>query len=274
MLESYHLYDEYYDYHSKLNSHLYSDRLIYTRDVTVFKNDSAIPAKLPRENWFHVDVITCAAPYLGSSKYTNPTVLRHLFRTRIKNILEAALDNQVETIVLGAFGCGAFKNPVRLVAEEFKSVIESGQYCKRFKNIVFAIKKRSEKDFGENYWTFAKVLGFSLLVNCLTYDLPEVLLPTGKVIKKATAGFCHLPADKTIEDVKDLTLAGEGFPDTSFNKIPRALKNNTNSLSGKEIIRITKSRYPFWEILSALWKDIILWGTTFSLRVMFVQNQE
>ena len=60
-LRANHLYDEYYDYHSKLNSHFYSDRLIYTRDVTVFKNDSAIPAKLPRENWFHVDVITCAA---------------------------------------------------------------------------------------------------------------------------------------------------------------------------------------------------------------------
>lgn len=217
-LRASHLYDEYYDYHSKLNSHFYSDRLIYTRDVTVFKDDNAIPVKLPRENWFHVDVITCAAPYLGGSKYTNPTALRHLFQSRIKNILEAALYNQVETIVLGAFGCGAFKNPSRLVAEEFKSVIESGQYCKKFKNIVFAIKKESEKDLGENYWTFVNVLDFSLLVNCPTYDLPEVKLPTGKVLKKATVGFCHLPGNKTIEDVKDLTLAGEGFPDTSFNK--------------------------------------------------------
>lgn len=217
-LRASHLYDEYYDYHSKLNNYFYSDRLIYSRDVTVFKDDNAIPVRLPRENWFNVDVITCAAPYLGGSKYTNSTVLRHLFQGRIRNILEAALDNKAETIILGAFGCGAFKNPARLVAEEFKSVIEGGQYCKKFKNIVFAIKKESEKDFGENYWTFVNVLEFSLLVNCPTYDLPEVLLPTGKVIKKATVGFCHLPANKTIEDVKDLTLAGEGFPDTSFNK--------------------------------------------------------
>lgn len=217
-LRASHLYDEYYDYHSKLNNHFYSDRLIYSRDVTVFKDDNAIPVALPRENWFNVDVITCAAPYLGGSKYTNPTVLRHLFQSRIRNILEAALDNKAETIVLGAFGCGAFKNPARLVAEEFKSVIEKGQYCKKFKNIVFAVKKESEKDFGENYWTFVNVLDFALLVNCPTYDLPEVQLPTGKVIKKATVGFCHLPANKTIEDVKDLTLTGEGFPDTSFNK--------------------------------------------------------
>lgn len=213
-----HLYDEYYDYHSKLNNHFYSDRLIYSRDVTVFKDDNAIPVKLARECWFNVDVVTCAAPYLGRSKYTNSTVLRHLFQGRIRNILEAALDNKAETIILGAFGCGAFKNPARLVAEEFKSVIEKGQYCKKFKNIVFAIKKESEKDFGENYRTFVNVLEPSLSVNCPTYDLPEVLLPTGKVIKKATVGFCHLPANKTIEDVKDLTLAGEGFPDTSFNK--------------------------------------------------------
>ena len=216
-LRAKHLYEEYYDYHSKLNGHFYSDRLIYTRDVMVFKDDSLIPVKLSRKDWFNVDVITCAAPYLGGSKYTNPTVLRHLFQSRIINILESALDNQVDTIILGAFGCGAFKNPARLVAEEFKLVIENGQYCKKFKNIVFAIKKESDKDYGENYWTFVNVLDFSLLANCPTYELPEVILPTGRTIEKATVGFCHLPTNTTIEDVKDLTLSGEGFPNTTWN---------------------------------------------------------
>lgn len=84
---------------------------------------------LLQEDWFKVDVITCAAPYLGGSKYTNLTVLKRIFQNRITNIMEAALDNKVDTIILGAFGCGAFKNPAYVVAEAFKSVIESKQYA-------------------------------------------------------------------------------------------------------------------------------------------------
>lgn len=208
-----HLYDGYYGYHIKLNSHFYSDRLIYTRDVTVFKDDSLIPVKLSHQDWFHVDVITCAAPYLGGSKYTNPTVLTRLFQERITNIMEAALDNQVETIVLGAFGCGAFKNPARLVAEAFQSVIESKQYCKKFKNIVFAIKKESDKDFGENYCTFRQVLTLPLLENYPNYHLPEINLPTGKTIENATITFCRLPANTSIEAVKDLVAFREETPE-------------------------------------------------------------
>lgn len=213
------VFDEYYGYHRNLRNRFYTDRLIYTKNVTVFKDDSPIPQMLPEKDWFDVDAITCAAPYLGGSKYTNLTVLRHLFQSRITNILEAALDNCVDTIVLGAFGCGAFKNPAQLVAEEFRSVIENGQYCKKFKNIVFAIKKETEDDYGANYHTFATVLRFPLTENCPTYDLPEVVLPTGKKIEKATVRFHRLPTNTTIEDVKDLVVAGEGLPETYNNNM-------------------------------------------------------
>lgn len=37
---------------------------------------------------------------------------------------------------------GVFKNPARLVAEAFNSVIESKQYCKKFKNIIFSLRER------------------------------------------------------------------------------------------------------------------------------------
>ena len=38
--------------------------MIYTKDVTVFKDDSVVPQALPENDWFDVDVITCAAPYV------------------------------------------------------------------------------------------------------------------------------------------------------------------------------------------------------------------
>ena len=90
--------------------------------------------------WFTVDVITCAAPYIAKRKYTNSSALLLLFKSRIKNIFEAARDNKADVIVLGAFGCGAFKNQPLIVAEAFRQVICEQDYFKCFRKIVFAIK--------------------------------------------------------------------------------------------------------------------------------------
>lgn len=140
------VFDEFYLYHRNLRSFFYSDRLIYTKGVTVFKDDSDIPQLLPENEWFHVDVITCSAPYIARRKYTNKAALKELFKSRIKNIFESALDNGVEVLILGAFGCGAFKNPPEIVAKAFHEVIEENAYQTKFKRIVFAIKSTVEDD--------------------------------------------------------------------------------------------------------------------------------
>lgn len=142
------VFNDYYLYHKDMNHYFFSDRLIYTKGVTVFKDDSDVPQIMPKSEWFHVDVITCAAPYIAKRKYTNKTALKELFKGRIKNIFEAAIDNDVEVIILGAFGCGAFKNPPEVVAKAFHEVIEENNYSNYFKKIVFAIPK------GNNFYRF------------------------------------------------------------------------------------------------------------------------
>ena len=134
------VFNEFYLYHRNLRSFFYSDRLIYTKGVTVFKDDSDVPQLMPENEWFQVDVITCSAPYIARRKYTNQAALKELFKSRIKNIFEAAVDNGAEVLVLGAFGCGAFKNPPEIVAKAFHEVIEENAYQTKFKRIVFAIK--------------------------------------------------------------------------------------------------------------------------------------
>lgn len=140
-------YNEYYLYNRNISNSFFSDRLIYTKDVTVFKDDCAVPRLMPNADWFKVDVITCAAPYIAKRKYTNPTALKELFKSRIKNIFEAAIDNGVEVIILGAFGCGAFKNPPEIVAKAFHEVIKENIYEYFFKKIVFAIKSNYSNDY-------------------------------------------------------------------------------------------------------------------------------
>lgn len=138
------VFNDYYEYHRNLKNIFYSDRLIYTKDITVFKDDNDIPQILPEHMWFTVDVITCAAPYIAKRKYTNSTALLLLFKSRIRNIFEAARDNKADVIILGAFGCGAFKNPPLIVAEAFRQVICEQDYFKCFRKIVFAIKPTGE----------------------------------------------------------------------------------------------------------------------------------
>ena len=118
------VYDDFYQYHYEHGRYLYSDRLIYTKGVTVFKNEDL--SLKERNQWFRVDVITCAAPILFMLPHTNSAVLGDLFRSRIRNIFNAAIDNDIRVLILGAFGCGAFKNPPEIVAQAFRGCSAGG----------------------------------------------------------------------------------------------------------------------------------------------------
>ena len=67
---------------------------------------------------------------------TNDELLK-LHEKRLKRILDTALSEDDETIILGAFGCGAFMNDPQIVAQVAKNVIR--EYLYSFKNIEFAV---------------------------------------------------------------------------------------------------------------------------------------
>lgn len=131
----------YYKWNEKNTGDMSSDRIIYSPNVTVFKSDDTYPENL--DKWFQVDVITCAAPYYDKQKKKPVTLdkLADVFENRIRNILEVAIANQVDYLVLGAFGCGAFQNPPELVASVFYKLLVEQGYGRYFEKVVFAIKK-------------------------------------------------------------------------------------------------------------------------------------
>jgi uncharacterized protein (TIGR02452 family) len=57
---------------------------------------------------------------------------------KIKAILTIALDNKHDSIVLTAFGCGAFRNPPEHMVELFGNLINN-EFKNQFKEIRFAI---------------------------------------------------------------------------------------------------------------------------------------
>ena len=141
----------YYEWHQSNKSYSYSDRLIYSPDIKIIKDDDYSRLEIP----FTVDVITCAAPY-SVYGYERESLKATLI-SRITNILEAAADNDVDTVVLGAFGCGVFRNPPDLVAECFREVLVTHGYYRYFKRVVFAIVNSSA--FDRNYGIFEQTLG-------------------------------------------------------------------------------------------------------------------
>ena len=149
---------QFYYFHRKLDS-FYNDDIIYTPDVVVFKEDTAEAKMLPREEWYQVDVITCAAPYLGAipkeeRKNISTFELMLIFSARIERILEVAKKKGVEVLILGAFGCGAFANPPEIVAGVFKEALE--EYGKYFETVEFAVYCSKEET--QNYRVFKEIL--------------------------------------------------------------------------------------------------------------------
>lgn len=148
---------QYYKPHYSLDE-LYNDDIIYTPGVVVFKEDTLDAKMLPREEWYSVDVITCAAPNLAGislekKELINADKLKKLHITRIKRILEVAKKNGNEVVILGAFGCGAFCNPPEIVAEAFREALK--EYEKYFETVEFAIYCSSDET--QNYRIFKEV---------------------------------------------------------------------------------------------------------------------
>lgn len=148
-LEQPYFQKHYYQYHLQKCNYFFSDRLIYSPNITVFKSDDNVPQMLATP--FQLDVITCAAPYIHSPAFDSDKLLR-IYKSRIKNILEVAMVRQVDCLILGAFGCGAFHNDPNLMAKAFADLLIDEQYNKYFGKVIFAIKRTGS--FCQNLCSF------------------------------------------------------------------------------------------------------------------------
>lgn len=149
------LWKSYYEFHRNRKDSLYTDACIYTPGVKVIKSDIEEPKRLQPHEWFDVDVITCAAPnlYFDAENISDEELLKiHL--NRGEKILKVAIENNVTVLVLGAFGCGAFRNNPAIVAEAYRQLLD--KYKNHFFAVEFAVYCRDEEKL--NYQTFKKAL--------------------------------------------------------------------------------------------------------------------
>lgn len=143
-------FNQYYlDNRNTRNNFMYTNRAIYSPDIIFMRNEWAVPCS----------VITCASPNIaGNRKFSQVKVSNSenetILRDRCEFILSIARDQEVKTLILGAFGCGVFGQDPEKVATYFCELL-SGEYKNYFEYVIFAIPVMANP---ENYNAFEKVL--------------------------------------------------------------------------------------------------------------------
>ena len=134
-----------YPYHAGNNYSLknLNSSLIYSPGVTVFKEGTECTLM---EDPFKIAVITCAALNLNG-KYelkldesgNMPAKAKEITTNKVRNIFRVALMHGHDSMVLGAFGCGAFRNPPEEMAAIFHNVLDESEFKNKFRLVTFAI---------------------------------------------------------------------------------------------------------------------------------------
>lgn len=128
---------DYYAYHNENRDPRYSDRIIYSPGVPVFRDDMGGLLNRP----YRVAILSAAAPNVAAM--SDPDQLAEvpeILRRRAAAVLAVARRYAHRRLVLGAWGCGVFGNDPATVAGAFAGLLNpGGPFAGNFTHIVFAI---------------------------------------------------------------------------------------------------------------------------------------
>lgn len=143
-------FTSFYEDNIKNDSNIYLDTIIYSPSVPFFRNDYGKLMLSDNEEPRFFDVITGAMPNLNSrsdearsTKFRkNVDELAEIYRRRISLVLNSASLHGTKNLILGAWGCGVFRNDPDLVSKIFAEELQNGF---GFENVVFAILDNHEE---------------------------------------------------------------------------------------------------------------------------------
>jgi uncharacterized protein (TIGR02452 family) len=135
----------YYEYHRSQKSCLYSDHIIYSPQCPIFRQDNGGLLNAP----YSVDFITSPAPNAGvvyRKEPENVNLIPQVLQERSAKILSLAAAYECDALVLGAWGCGVFRNDPEMVAKTFYNQLESqGRFYGFFKKVLFSVLDTSSQ---------------------------------------------------------------------------------------------------------------------------------
>lgn len=126
---------EFYAHHRLDRDLRYTDAVIYSPAVPIFRDDRGRFLEEPHT----AAMLTAAAPNLGALQRNTPGLARSVpdvLARRAKRVLTVAAAHGERVLVLGAWGCGVFRNDPVVVAGAFRDALAA---VPRFERVVFAI---------------------------------------------------------------------------------------------------------------------------------------
>ncbi|MEW6306174.1 MAG: TIGR02452 family protein [Verrucomicrobiota bacterium] len=177
-------------------SALYLDLAIFSPRVPFFRDDEGRLLDAP----VLASVITAAAPNAGAvlaNEPQNHDLIEPVLKRRAGLVLDIAAKHGVTHLVLGAWGCGVFRNDPAMVARAFADWLH-GPFARRFQEVVFAVYDASPAQ--ENYGAFKDILGSP----DVEVEFPNPLLNLFTACEShCVAGCCGVDAfDTSIECIR------------------------------------------------------------------------
>lgn len=120
----------------------YNDEIIYSPAVpfTMSEGELAEP--------YLVDIISCAAPNCNRIVMTQQRQYMDALNKRIEAIYLRPYLNGCNTLVLGAWGCGVFKNDPGLISNMFASIMS--KYQGLYRDVIFACGSKENAEIFRN----------------------------------------------------------------------------------------------------------------------------
>lgn len=146
----------FYNYHRIHRNYLYNNNIIYSPNVPVIKDNEGKILNEP----IAISFITSPAVYAKYAKmfFLSDEKINSVMKNRIDKLIDFIIEKSPDCVILGAFGCGVFKNNPNIIANIFKEAIvsRSNELNSRNIKIIFAIYDKEKT--GINYRTFEKIL--------------------------------------------------------------------------------------------------------------------
>ncbi len=136
--------EEYYKINRRAGDTFYTDSLIYSPQVVFFKSDDGDYL----DPYLTADVITMPAVNRGALKSVNGQIQKeidHVMKKRIRYVLAVSEKNNIDVLVLGAWGCGVFRNEPEKIADNFREVLAEKLFA--IPEVVFAVLDREKKTY-------------------------------------------------------------------------------------------------------------------------------
>lgn len=134
---------DYYDYHRTNRPALYSDHMIFSPGVPVFRDDDGRLLDVP----YRAAFLTSPAVNVGLYIRDHPGDVARIastMRDRVAKVLWLAHREGQTHLVLGAWGCGVFGNDPAMIAGLFRDALApGGPFAGVFPYATFAIRDRS-----------------------------------------------------------------------------------------------------------------------------------